>query len=63
MNGAKVRELREQRGLTQLEVAYGTGITPQTLYSIERGATDNPTIETVRAIARFYGVPIEELLS
>ena len=63
MNENKIRELREQRGLTQLQVAYAVGTTPQTIYNIESGKTKSPSLETVKAIARFYGVPIEELLS
>jgi DNA-binding XRE family transcriptional regulator len=38
--GKQIRELRQARGLTARELAARTGITPQSVYRIERGKHD-----------------------
>jgi transcriptional regulator with XRE-family HTH domain len=60
--GKRIRDLREERGLTQREVAQHAGLTPSGLGFIEHGQTQNPSAETVVAIARALGVPVEDLL-
>ena len=60
--GKRIRELREERGLTQREVARRAGLTPSGVGFIENGQTQNPSAETVVAVARALGVPVEELL-
>ncbi len=60
--GKRIRELREERGLTQREVARRAGLTPSGVGFIEHGQTRKPSVETVMAIARALGVPVEELL-
>jgi transcriptional regulator with XRE-family HTH domain len=60
--GKRIRALREERGLTQREVARRAGLTPSGVGFIEHGQTRNPSAETVVSIARALGVPVEELL-
>jgi transcriptional regulator with XRE-family HTH domain len=60
--GKRIRDLREERGLTQRELARRAGLTPSGVGFIEHGQTRNPSAETVVAIARALGVPVEELL-
>jgi transcriptional regulator with XRE-family HTH domain len=60
--GKRIRDLREERGLTQREVARRAGLTPSGVGFIEHGQTRNPSAETVMAVARALGVPVEELL-
>jgi transcriptional regulator with XRE-family HTH domain len=60
--GKRIRHLREERGLTQRELARRAGLTPSGVGFIEHGQTRNPSAETVVAIARALGVPVEELL-
>jgi transcriptional regulator with XRE-family HTH domain len=60
--GKRIRDLREERGLTQREVARHAGLTPSGLGFIEHGQTRNPSAETVVAIARALDVPVEDLL-
>ena len=62
MNGEKLRELRESKGLTRRQVSIATGITEGTLWRIERKGVDNPNMSTVSALAEFYEVPIGELV-
>ncbi len=60
--GKRIRELREERGLSQREVARRAGLTPSGVGFIEHGQTRKPSVETVMAIARALSVPVEELL-
>lgn len=60
--GARIREVRLQRGLTQEEVAHGAGIHVTYLSGIERGKR-NPSLANIRRIARALGVSVRELFS
>lgn len=55
--GARIRYVREQRGLKAKDVAAAAEITPSLLSQVERGLS-NPSINTLRAIARALDVPI-----
>lgn len=57
----RVRDTRERRGLTQLELAVRAGITPSTLSRIENGH-QLPNLVTVIALAKTLGVSIEEMV-
>ena len=61
MNGEKLRKLREERGLTQRAVSIATNLTETTIGIMERGE-GNPTLKTVKKLADFYGVSVEELI-
>mgnify|MGYP001055585545 CR=1 FL=1 len=63
MNGAKIQQMRKERGLTRRAVAMATGLTEQTIRVIEVSPECNPTIKTLQAIADFYGVPVAELIA
>jgi XRE family transcriptional regulator, regulator of sulfur utilization len=58
--GAAVRELREQHGLTQAQMAAGAGLRRYHLAAIERGEVD-PTFLTLVRITRAVPVPLAEL--
>jgi transcriptional regulator with XRE-family HTH domain len=58
--GKAIRQLREERELTQEAVAHDAGITAATLGVIERGLS-NPTWATVGAIADALDVSMTEL--
>ena len=58
---AKLRVLREQRGLTQKAAAELTDVSTWTLRDLESGSRA-PYMPTVTKIARAYGVPFEELV-
>lgn len=55
------RELRENRGLRQVEVAVATGYGSRTIRSVEN-AEKSPTLRTMENLAIFYNVPLEELI-
>jgi len=55
--GKKVQEFRQLRGMTCKELAALSDITPSMLTQIERSQA-NPSINTVKAIARALEVPL-----
>ncbi len=55
----RLREWREEAGLTQEMVAYRSGLSVATIQRIERGAI--PKIQTLRQIALVLGVPWSKL--
>jgi transcriptional regulator with XRE-family HTH domain len=60
-DGAKIRALRKQRGLSVPGFAELIGITPQALSNIELG--NKPAgISTLISIARELGVPVDDLI-
>jgi transcriptional regulator with XRE-family HTH domain len=58
--GTLVRQLREQRGLTQLQLAARAGVTDTTVRSVER-ASKVPHRATLAAIATALGTTAETL--
>ena len=55
-----IRELREDRGWTQLELAKRLGVTPVTVYNSERGKYE-PTASKLRQIARVFEVSMDSI--
>jgi transcriptional regulator with XRE-family HTH domain len=58
--GKAIRQLREERGMTQEVLAHAAGVTVGHLSTIERGHS-NPTWATVKAISSALGLPMDEL--
>ncbi|ASJ05871.1 helix-turn-helix transcriptional regulator [Thermococcus pacificus] len=56
----RLRELREERGLTQEELAKALGVTRQTIIAIEKGRYD-PSLRLAFKMARFFNVRIEDI--
>jgi len=56
----RIRELRNQRGITQEELAEAVGVTRQTIIAIEKGRYD-PSLRLAFKIARFFKKSIEEI--
>ena len=55
-----IRELREQRGLTQQQLADWVNVSRQTIISLESGRY-NPSILLAHTIAKTFGLAIEEI--
>ena len=55
-----LEEMRARAGLTQQELADQTGVSRQTIISLERGRY-NPSIILAFRLARLFGVSIEAL--
>ena len=56
----KLEELRNQKGLTQQELADCLEVSRQTIISLEQGRY-NPSILLAFKTARYFGLPIEEI--
>ena len=57
----RIRDLREDRDLRQIDVARATGIDQKTLSNYETGKT-NPDSFAIIALARYFGVTTDYLL-
>ena len=57
----RIKELREDRDLRQVDVAEQVGIDQRSLSNYETGKT-NPDSETVVKLARFFGVTCDYVL-
>ena len=55
-----IRELREEHGWTQLDLAVKLAVTPSTVYNWERGRNE-PTASKLRQMARLFEVPMESI--
>ena len=60
MLGRNIRRIREEKGLTQLDLADKTGLTNTSLSQMEKGRM-TPSLATLERIAAVLGVPISDL--
>lgn len=58
----KVKQLREKLGLSQEKLARLADVSNNTIINIEAGKQDNPTIDTLKKVAKGLGVSVEELI-
>jgi putative transcriptional regulator len=58
----QLKELRAQRGWSQVELAERLAVSRQTVNAIENGRYD-PSLPLAFAIARTFGLPIEAIFS
>lgn len=58
--GLRIRDIRKERGLTQMELAFRCGMEPSNLNRIEAGRT-NPTVRSLTLIANGLGVKLSSL--
>jgi transcriptional regulator with XRE-family HTH domain len=61
--GRRVTRIREERGLTQQELAARAGTSYQTVWRIENGKHAEPGIYIARRIARALGVSLDYLVN
>lgn len=54
--GAKMRELRNVRGLTQAQMAAALGVSPPYLSALERGRRGRPSWALVQGVISYLGV-------
>ena len=55
-----IRQLREELGLTQLELANKLDVTPATVYTWERGRNE-PRVSQLRKLADLFGVLMDDI--
>ncbi len=56
MVGKKLRALREAQELTRVELAVKAGLAPETIEAIEVKEGREPSLETLRRLAKALGV-------
>ena len=56
----RLKQLREERGISQRELAEEVGVTRQTINAVERGRYD-PSLELAFALAEFFGCYAEDI--
>lgn len=60
--GQRLRDLREQRGMSLQALATASGVTKTYLWSLERGKHSNPTVAVAKSLASALGVTAESML-
>jgi transcriptional regulator with XRE-family HTH domain len=56
-----LRRLRYERWLSIKEFSEITGLSPNTIYRLETGGRTAPSNETLKTLAEFYGLTLEEI--
>lgn len=56
-----LKDLRDEKRLTQKELAKACKLSPQCISALEKGI-NSPTATTLSAIANYFGIPIDELI-
>jgi len=57
-----LRKLREGKGLSQERLARLSDVANNTIIKIEAGKNQNPTLDTLKKIAKSLGVSIDDLI-
>ena len=58
----KVKQLREKLDLSQEKLARLADVSDNTIINIEAGKQDNPTIDTLKKVAKALDVSVEDLI-
>ena len=58
-----IERLRRQKGLSQEKLARLADVANNTIIKMESGENDNPTLETLRKVAKAFGISVDELIS
>ena len=61
MLGEKIKKYREEKKMTQMEVAEVLEVKPATISKYEAGALE-PNIESLKKLAELFGISVDELL-
>ena len=57
-----IRRLRGETGLTQAQLAKRAKVTQGYIAQLEMGMKKNPSLDTLKRLAKALGVPVTELL-
>ena len=60
--GSVLRELREAKGLTQIELVKKAKLAQSYLATLEGGGKKNPSLAILTRLAKALNVPVTELL-
>lgn len=59
--GYKIKDVREQKGLTQEELALKSGVSRTTIVGLEKGTLKHTTTKTLLSIANALGVSVHSI--
>ena len=59
--GYKIKEVREEKNMTQEELSARSGVSRTTISSLENGTSRSTTSKTLMRIARALEVPVEKI--
>lgn len=59
--GQKIKQLRKQRGLTQVRLGQKIFYSRSTVLQWERGRSE-PSLRAARALCKFFNITFEELM-
>ena len=57
-----IKKLREAKGLSQEKLARLADIANNTLIKMESGENKNPTLDTLKKVAKAFGVSVDDLI-
>ena len=57
-----IKKLREAKGLSQEKLARLADVANNTLIKMESGENQNPTLVTLKKIAKAFGVSVDDLI-
>jgi len=57
-----IMKLRKQKGLSQEKLARLSDVANNTIIKMESGENDNPTLETLRKVAKALDISVDVLL-
>jgi transcriptional regulator with XRE-family HTH domain len=60
--GKMLKQRREEKHLTQAQLAHQVGVSQTYIAKLESGDKKNPTLDLLKNIAKALGVPVTELL-
>lgn len=58
-----IMRLRKQKGLSQEKLARLSDVANNTIIKMESGENDNPTLETLRKVAKALDVSVDNLIN
>jgi transcriptional regulator with XRE-family HTH domain len=57
-----IKRLRETKGLSQEKLARLADVANNTLIKMESGENKNPTLDTLKKVAKAFGVSVNDLI-
>ena len=58
-----MERLRKQKAISQEKLARLADVANNTIIKMESGENKNPTLETLRKVAKAFGVSVDELIN
>lgn len=57
-----IKKLRKAKGLSQEKLARLADVANNTLIKMESGENKNPTLDTLKKVAKAFGVSVDDLI-